>query len=233
MDEYFELLQKQEPLNSNLAEHLGQMSRFQALRHPLIYMVPYHEMHNAVLNRQYAYKLESLAKAEADHDWSTYVFLHERPYRLDALTYVLDEIGIPDKEKWPLLINVWTDSENINQNLNEWINAWTAGLNDGNVCHLGMDKAEVAALAALPNRFTIYRGVGHEDAIDGLSWTTDRKKAEWFAKRWSHADDHESIVAIGKVDKADVLAHLRGRGESEIVVLPDNVKITKIERIRK
>ncbi len=37
------------------------------------------------INRTYREKLDSVKKAEADGDWSKYVFLHERPYRLDAL----------------------------------------------------------------------------------------------------------------------------------------------------
>jgi hypothetical protein len=37
------------------------------------------------INHIYRQKIELLAKAEADGDWSTYVFLHERPYRLGGL----------------------------------------------------------------------------------------------------------------------------------------------------
>jgi hypothetical protein len=67
--------------------------------------------------------------------------------------------------------------------------------------------------------------------VRGLSWTADKKKAEWFAGRFPTLND-KGFVASGWVRKDDVLAHFIGRQESEIVVLPDKVQDVAITGFR-
>jgi hypothetical protein len=38
--------------------------------------------------------------------------------------------------------------------------------------------------AALPDVVTILRGFTHAEGARGLSWTLDRERAEWFARRF-------------------------------------------------
>lgn len=221
-----------EPLNEELVPFLAQGRLGNGIFHPLIHDPFYHEAMNKRINAMFMHKTEAVAKAIEEGRWSSMLFLHERPYRLDALEEILYTHEIDDPEiVWPLVGNVWTDSENINQNLEQWREVWDSPI--PRRFELVMDEDERAALAALPETFEIYRGMGDEAAIEGMSWTTNKAKAEWFAHRFSGLDSHAPHLATGTVSKVNVLAHFLGRGEAEIVVLPENVQGQKVTRLRK
>ncbi len=214
-----------EPLHPDLAARVIERHGYTGIYHPLVHE-PFHAPAlNKHSNRMYQHKLEAVAKAIATGDWSSFIFLHERPYRLDALMTIVSEHGVTDGTAvWPLISDVWADSENIFQNFTAWRELWSLPLPQR---ELTMTDDERAALAALPDTIPVYRGVRHRKAVKGLSWTTDRAKAQWFAKRFSGG---RSRLASGVVKKSDVLAHLLGRNESEIVVLPEHVaKLKSIE----
>lgn len=40
-------------------------------------------------NHRYRQKKKLVVKAKADGDWNSYIFLHERPYRIGALEYAV------------------------------------------------------------------------------------------------------------------------------------------------
>ena len=84
-----------------------------------------------------------------------------------------------------------------------------------------MDE-ERKRLAELDDTITIYRGVTPYNAknVRALSWTTDIKKAEWFANRYGQC----GTVYKAQISKAKVLAYFTGRGESEIIVNPKELK---------
>jgi hypothetical protein len=214
-----------EPLHPDLAARVIERHGHTGIYHELIHE-PFHvPALNKHSNRMYEHKLKALAEAIAAGDWSSFIFMHERPYRLDALMKVLYEHGVTDGTVvWPLVSDAWADSENVFQNFDAWRELWSLP-----VPHraLTMTDDELAALAALPNEIQVYRGVRHRKAVKGLSWTTDRDKAQWFAKRFSGGTPR---LVSGVVKKSDVLAHLLGRNESEIVVLPEHVqKLKSIE----
>jgi hypothetical protein len=48
---------------------------------------------------------------------------------------------------------------------------------------------------------------------DGLSWTLDKAKAEFFANRFSKG----GIILEREIPKSDIIAVLTGRGESEVI----------------
>ena len=77
-----------------------------------------------------------------------------------------------------------------------------------------MAQDEYEQYLSLPDEITIYRGVRRRGKIRALSWTTDVKRAEWFASRWGAG----GIVYRTKVKREDVLAVFNSRGESELVV---------------
>ena len=96
-----------------------------------------------------------------------------------------------------------------------------------------MDEEEQNLLKAMPVSFPIWRGAGHPFPESGLSWTTDRQKAIWFAKRNHQSKPHHGAhLAKGIVQKKNVLAYFVGRGEKEIVILPENVMKVEVKRIR-
>ena len=216
-------LGRPEELDPDLEYYVDESNGFPVLRHPLVYAVPYMSSMNALYNRQYLGKKDQLADASDTGDWHGYVYLHERPYRLDALLEISDEVD--DATFWSLLSGIWMDSENIPQNQELWNEIFDSG-------RAGMENMmkndEREALAALPQKIKIYQGhTGDRD--DGWSWTTDKSVALWFAQRFSQLEGSDAQVTEATADKNDVLAYLLGRGESEILVSPEDVVIDVTE----
>ena len=85
-----------------------------------------------------------------------------------------------------------------------------------------MSLEERIRLSELDDTITIYRGVTPYNAknIRALSWTTDIKKAEWFANRFGQ----RGTVYKTQISKSKVLAYFTSRGESEIIVNPKELK---------
>ena len=186
-----------------------------------IYVPAFH----ARYNMQYEYKVEAVAKALADERWGTYIMLHERPWRFEALTDIADRLD--DETFWDAVSMVWMDSENIPQHQDEWDELLRS---DRPGHEAMMDDEERAALAALPPIVTVYQG--HTDERDdGWSWTTDRDKAIWFGNRFANLEQAEARMTTGMVRREDILAYLLGRGESEVLVDPDLVAIVMTEEL--
>jgi hypothetical protein len=218
-----------EDLHPELAEYLetGSSLLGSMIRHPLVFSVPHWEQSNKMVNRQFAQKTKAVAAAIAEGNWATFVFLHERPYRVDALEAVLFEHEIEDPAiVWPLISSVWIDSENIYQNFRRWKDIWEVPVPRRTVKI--MDMEERAALNALPATITVYRGVAHESSVGGMSWTTDRDKAVWFARRFAADERRKPMLATATVRRKDVIAHFLGRNEFEIVVLPEDVTVLEV-----
>ena len=84
-----------------------------------------------------------------------------------------------------------------------------------------MSDADQRAWKYLPHKkqITIYRGQDLSLPV-GLAWTTDRKKAEWFANAGLRGYRKDApVVLTAKVWKCEVALCLGGRGEKEIVPL--------------
>jgi hypothetical protein len=93
-----------------------------------------------------------------------------------------------------------------------------------------MEEKEQAELATFPDKLVIFRGQGGRRGLtQGLSWTMDQSKAEWFAHRF--ADQGAPFVGSGWVFKNDVFAYFNGRNESEIVVSPDSVRDVSVTKL--
>lgn len=211
--QFADLLAKDEPLNPILRPYLYEATFGPALNHPLVQQIPYNPMMNALINKSYEIKMAKVEEAVAAKKWSTAIFLHERPYRLDALAKYARQMD--DKSYWDMVGNAWTDSENIWQNLSRWRDLWEAKRPDKD---LVMTEDERDVLASLPDTIPVYRGVHGQGAKkrvhNGMSWTIDRDKAVWFAERWKKPNP---MVLEGRVKKKDVHAYFAGRGETEIV----------------
>lgn len=212
-----------EPLHPDLEPWVEDLEWGACLRHPLVYSVPLSLP--GFCNRQYEQKRLAVDRAKVERNWSQYVFLHERPYRLTAARALLAEETLTAHEQWHLLRDVWIDSENIWQHYHEW----HLYLQDENA-HLMMDDEEREQLVALPDVITIYRGARFDVNEEGLSWTLDRPKAAWFATRFSHREE-ESVVIVAEIQKNNVIALLLGRDENEIIALPEDVRILRYEEI--
>lgn len=73
-------------------------------------------------------------------------------------------------------------------------------------------------------QFEVFRGVagrGRNRRVRGISWTLDIGKAEWFATRYELPNQ---AIYTGLVSESHILAYTNARDESEIIVLPENVR---------
>jgi hypothetical protein len=218
-----DLMFREEALNPELENYLCK-SRFGSImiHHPLIIELFYDPSRCGFVNHHYTYKKEMAEKAFSERDWGHYIGLHERGYRFEALLRAV-RAGLSGEEYWKQVSWVWTDSENIYQHLKEWKALWSRSDIDRAAI---MDEDEVAKLESLPETIQVWRGTQHKKLTNGLSWTLDKDKAIWFARRWLRKKQKPYLVH-GEVKKSDVKALFLSRGENEIV--SPLVKVKKID----
>lgn len=199
-----QLLSKKEELHPELKRYFDGTH----IQHPLIYSIYHFEQTNALTNARYLAKKKAVEEAKERKDYSGYIWLHERPYRLDAFLSIMNELE--NIAYWEMLAAIWIDSENIWQNLSRWRQL----LNSPRpMKRYFMDEEDRTFLRKLPDTIIIYRGYQKGQNKRGLSWTLDYNKAKWFAKRLKD----NGMVATKRISKAKVFAYLGGRGESEII----------------
>lgn len=215
-----EILTKKAELHEDLKPYVLEAQGLGlCLRHPLVYGVPYFEQQNNMYNEQYEAKCRYKKKALADKEWGNYVFIHEKPYRVEALFDLENDHGdeISDADFWEIFGEVWTNIENMWQ-MEDHIRmilemAAYRGRDDQDAM---MDEREHELLKALPQKFIVYRG--HQGMNEeGLSWTLSPWRAQWFANRWSN----DAEVTRGVLRKEHIVGIFLGRSEMEVGVLPE------------
>jgi hypothetical protein len=204
--EYAKVMASTEELHPDLQPYLEEGAIGLQLRHPLVYLVPL--WGNGHANALYEHKVKGVKDALANNKYSSYIFLHERPYRLDAFTLIQSKLS--DTQYWSLLSDIWTDTENQWQGLNKWKQLLSSNRPSR---HYLMNEEEFNLLQSLPDEVTIYRGCQAGINENGLSWTLNKKKAEFFANRFGK----EGIILERKIPKSNIIAFLNGRGESEVI----------------
>lgn len=209
-----ELMFKEEALLPELRPYVRKGPLGQMLNHPLVQEIIYRPELNALINERYRHKQAAIDHAIKHDNWSSVLFLHERPYRISVL---LDHGHVmSDKDYWRCVGQAWIDSENIWQNLQTWKELWSSNRPYRDMC---MDEDDREVYASLPETMTVFRGVHDKGATKrtrkkGISWSLSREKAEWFANRYR---SETTFVMEGTVARKDVLAYFNGRSEQEIV----------------
>jgi len=222
-DELWKLLTTEEELDPELESYYEiNEDGWAMIRHPLVYSVLHTENMNAMVNHQLKYKREAVAKAEDEQRWYSYLFLHERPYRVEAFEAI--QLRLTDEEYWKLLRDIWVDTENIWQNQTSW---WRLMISDrpGRREHMMTEEERAALDQDFDERITVYRGYHPPGGWAALSWTTNSITAKFFARRLAITDEQKANmrVAEGVIHKENVIAFLNGRGEEEIVLLPEEL----------
>lgn len=211
LSKWQELLNTKEKLCSELEMYYETGNgKLDMLRHPLIYSVPHFEGMNAMCNYRLVILKEEVQKKLAEKDYSGYVYLHEKPYRINAFLEIEDKLS--NKDYWELLSDVWVNSENIWQNLATWKELLTD--NRSGKMHF-MNAEERKKLRSLPDVVTVYRGCTNKNK-NGLSYTLDKNRAIFFTK-YRFAKDGRVIKK--EVPKTKIFAYLNGRNEDEIIIL--------------
>lgn len=198
-----------EPLNPELVPYLEDGALGQQLRHPLVYLVPMWD--NGRANAYYAQKVKDSTSALQEKRYNSFIYLHERPYRLDAFIQVADQLT--DTEYWKLLGSIWTDTENQWQNLEKWDELLHS---DRPQRQYLMNEEEDQLLRSLPAEVVVYRGCQKGQNETGLSWSLKRDKAEFFANRLGK----RGIVLQRTISREQIVALFMGRNEWEVVWKP-------------
>ena len=209
-----DILNKKEELHPDLVKYMTKHDtlNFDMIQHPLVYSIMHSEQLNALVNKQYEQKLKSIEEAIKEKDYTSYIWLHERPYRLQAFVSVLD--NITPKEYWEGLSSIWTDSENIWQNKKIWKGLLSLSEKQ-DTKHLFMSESDLKTYNELPNEFKVYRGYIIDQNENGFSYTLNKEKAEWFSKRF-----HKNGSVLERtVKKEDIFAYTNERGEQEVIIL--------------
>jgi hypothetical protein len=201
------IAEQNETLHPALVPYLEQSGKgWLMLRHPLVYQVPFFS--NGSANAYYEQKSKAVEKAIADKNYKQFVWLFERPYRLEAFIKIADKLS--DTDYWKLLSEIWIDTENQYAYLKEWKKLLASKRSNR---HYMMTEEEDNILRSLSEEVTIYRGCQKGINEDGLSWSLDKSKAEFFANRFGK----KGIILERTISKNDIVAVLVGRGESEVI----------------
>lgn len=144
------------------------------------------------------------------------LFIVRKSYYLTFLKYIKEDLSLADFSE--LLGECWIEEENPNGDVNVSTTLAAKWFRQADKKVL-MNNDEYEVYSELPETFTVYRGVTPGHNPDGMSWTRERDKAEWFANRFG-----EGYILKGTAKKEDVLAFFSRRGEEEVVIEAKNVK---------
>ncbi len=138
------------------------------------------------------------------------------PQALSAMAPLLLDWGLSSKIYWELVRDAWTGCEWPLQ----WLPArqWRKLFRHAEPYRM-MTLEEQALLAAQGKLFDVYRGVsgmgGNWRKRLHWSWTLDKDRAVWFAKRLGGA---APMLMKMRVDQSEVFALLDSRSEKEILI---------------
>jgi len=204
-----ELATRSEELHPDLVPYFEPESngKWSMLRAPLVYQVPFFT--NAFANYYYGERKKQVEQLTSEGKYREAIWMYERPYRLEAFEMYADRFS--DEQYWSTLADVWTDTENAWQYRKRWVKLYQS---KRPARHALMDADEYTKYQSLPAIVTIYRGCQEGINENGLSWTLDKSKAQWFATRFAK----EGIVIEKSIPKEQIIAYYSGRGEEEVIV---------------
>lgn len=221
VDEFSNFLGAPADLDPELAECIHKVgdTDISMIAHPLIHEVFYTPLLNGHYNNRLVLKRKLITECIKKKQWGKAIFLHERPYRIEAFMSLVCKMQTKQLNK--LFAEVYVDSENLFQS-HEVIQFLirTKALKPKYM----LNKKEMDFLKNLPAQIRVYRGYqvrADFNNIKGYSWTLSRNTAWWFANRLS--GNCKPCVATGIVNKKAILGVFLGRGENEIFVDPEDV----------
>jgi hypothetical protein len=142
----------------------------------------------------------------------------DRASRMSVLAGILGEAS--DDTFWSIFLEWWPDFE--------FPHRWEAlldilrGVHALTPVYPFMPAVDQAFFDSLPEEITVHRGTRQKVPL-GISWTTDRACADFFARRFAGHDDGR--VVSGIICKRDVWAVFTGRKEAEILCDPLKVQL--------
>lgn len=157
-------------------------------------------------NRAYEYKKEHLEESLRQKDFNSALWIIERPYRIIYLSEWWDERRFNKKQFRSLLADAWQDTEMPYQYGDLPLRLFREA---------GYVTDDPLGRALPTGTYTLYRGAAPEYK-KGISWTRSIGKAAWFAERFD--TEKRGKVWTVDVDRSQILGHIMGRGEHEVIV---------------
>lgn len=213
-----DIFTKQEDLLPELRPFVSNGKLGEMLQHPYFYQLFYHPSLNAWCNEQYRTKKKAIERSFENKEWNSFIWLHERPYRLQQFVKIQEYLS--DEDYWYLFGMIWIDSENLWQYGNALENLLTCQRTGRE--HLMTDD-EKDFLKSLPEEFKVYRGHQSINRL-GYSWSLSYWKAKWFSQRFQKK---RQGVVEAYVKKSDIFTVMLRRNEFEIIVLPQSLQEIK------
>lgn len=143
---------------------------------------------------------------------------------IDSLKCCLSRKTLTQKHSGGSLNENWSGCDNTWFLQDDVINMLELHAVDG----INWTEDQEAFLSNLDSKVTVYRGCSR-DRIFGLSWTTDRRVAEEFARGHRGIRVDDPVVVKTKIRKDIILAVFLDRDESEIILNPDFIRQLYIE----
>ena len=213
-------------LHKELKPYLQKGPTFEVIKHPLVFAVPYFksDFENDHLNKTLQFKKEYIQNCISKKEPHSYIFMHEKPYRLQAFYAAMDEHKIIKEYSptyWKLLRDVWVTSENVW----EYDMEWRILLNSKNKnAEKFMTLSERKALDKMfkdSETIEIYRGACERNK-NGLSYSLEKGIAQWFANRFAVKNSgqftgRERQVYTKRVRREDIFAYIKN-SEEEIIL---------------
>jgi len=224
-----QLFEKYEPLRRDLRKFVTpfssstKSSAYGMFQHPWFIGKVYSLDHCAYIHHMMDQQQHALIQFNRRRRFRQVVMAQARPYRLQMLANY--EHNMTARVFWKTFADVWMDSENLWQDtrlIRRMLSSPRPHRDHA------MTAEERRALKKMPDTLTIYRGFSGEGTPRGWSWTVNREKGEWFARRPPgplQDSPSDPTLVEATVKKADVIAYFTGRNEWEIVVDPRKVKI--------
>lgn len=157
----------------------------------------------------YRQKIASVSRLE------DFLCIMRKAYYLTFLKYTKSALSKTDFSR--LLSTAWTTEERPNDDVNVSVAQAARWFQNADKQAL-MNLEEYQKYLELPDAFTVYRGVTPGHNPNGLSWTCNPDKANWFANRFG-----KGYIRTGTAKKENVLAYFSRRGEEEIVISPNDL----------
>lgn len=150
----------------------------------------------------------------------------QKQYRLVFLQHVRNFLSNEDFSK--ALGSAYTASENPNSDVDVSVSELKRWFRSADKKYL-MSQEEYQHYLELPDHLTVYRGIHDDGNKKGLSWTTDRQKAIWFAKRFCSKGD-TCLLLSADIQKSEALAYFSGRNEEEIICQPKTFQCETLKK---
>lgn len=179
----------------------------------IFYIPKNNEILNICKNKKDLLIAKNYMKTEIEKINNPYqiISMIRKEYRLFYFNIIKECLS--EKDYNELLKMAWSNAENIVNDPNISLPEIIRLFENSNREYL-MSEEENNTFNQLPEYIKIYRGVKQKYRNNkGMSWTLDRKKAEWFANRF----DNNGYLISGTINKKDVLGYFNCRNENEII----------------